>query len=77
VIRLRLIGRSSIPVWGNQPSYPDRLWGPPNLLFNEWDKVAGAEVKNGWIYTFVPLSRHCVVLIHLVEHPKAGIAQSA
>lgn len=53
------------------PKRPDRLWGPPTLLFNEYrysfprGKTAEvnhrypstAEVKNEWIYTSSPLIR--------------------
>jgi hypothetical protein len=52
------------------PCPPDRLWGPPNLLYNEYRELfpgikrpgreadhsppTSAEVKKMWIYTSTP-----------------------
>jgi len=52
------------------PSRPDRLWGPPSLLFNGYralflgvkrpgreadhSPLSGAKVKNSWSYTPIP-----------------------
>jgi hypothetical protein len=60
------------------PCRPDRLWGPPNLLYNGYggsfpgvkrprreadhSPPASAEIKKMWIYNPLPIRLHGVVL---------------